>query len=139
MTTVEPFYSFWADVLCRTPSSPSDQDTERFQNFWLSSLLKYRAQVPHEGFQVLEGLLRERADMGRVCLWRLKEQKLCDSLSLSLCVHRMLQGPMVLYDGPNLWCHVWTPSPLRLKPGRLTETIGFCRPILIFRISQDSG
>ncbi|CAK9028041.1 unnamed protein product [Durusdinium trenchii] len=55
------------DQLCR--AELLYEDTERFQNFWLSSLLKYRAQVPHEGFQVLEGLLRERADMGRVYLY----------------------------------------------------------------------
>ena len=40
-----------------------------FHSFWLGSLLKYRGTAPHEGFQILENLLRERADMGRVYLY----------------------------------------------------------------------
>lgn len=40
-----------------------------FQSFWMSSLLKYRSTEPHEGFRVLETLLRDRADRGRVYLY----------------------------------------------------------------------
>lgn len=55
------------DILCRAEllyDKPA-----LFHSFWLGSLLKYRGTAPHEGFQILENLLRERADMGRVYLY----------------------------------------------------------------------
>ena len=55
------------DSLCR--AELLYDKPELFQSFWLDSLLKYRATPPHEGFRILERLLRERADLGRVYLY----------------------------------------------------------------------
>lgn len=55
------------DTLCRAEFLYDNPAL--FHRFWLSSLLKYRATEPHEGFRILEALLRERADKGRVYMY----------------------------------------------------------------------